>query len=137
MADIPGYDYNIEKCRPMDKSNYYKIITDLIGIRILIRYQKQWEVIHEWIWKNFFKLEKPYIKNWLDDYPSGDTEDFIVEKSELYLRTENELPMYQKFGKEKIMKRYNMFQEYLEIFIERKNYQKLYRRIQRNLLVLQ
>lgn len=100
LAEKPGNDYNIEKYRPMDRSNYYKIITDLIGIRILIRYQKQWEVVHEWIWKNFFKSGKSYIKNWLDDYPSGDTEDFIVEKPKLYLRTENELSMYQKFGKD-------------------------------------
>lgn len=40
----PGNDYNIEKYRPMNGKNYHKIITDLIGIRILIRYQKQWNL---------------------------------------------------------------------------------------------
>lgn len=54
LPDKPGNDYNIEKYRPMNMDNYYKIITDLIGIRILIRYQQQWEVIHNWIWGNFF-----------------------------------------------------------------------------------
>lgn len=100
LPQVPGHDYNIEKYRPMNKSNYYKIITDLIGIRILIRYQQQWEIVHQWIWNNFFKSEKPYIKNWLDDYPAGDTEDFIAEKPKLYLRSEKELPLYQKFGKD-------------------------------------
>lgn len=100
LPEIPGSDYNIEKYRPLNKNNYYKIITDLIGIRILIRYQQQWEVVHKWIWDNFFKVDKPYIKNWLDDYPSGEAEDFLVEKPKLYLRDDKDLPMYQKFGKD-------------------------------------
>jgi ppGpp synthetase/RelA/SpoT-type nucleotidyltranferase len=100
LPDKQGNDYNIEKYRPMNIDNYYKIITDLIGIRILIRYQQQWEVIHNWIWGNFFKVNKSYIKNWIEDYPSGDTEDFLVEKPILYLRDEKDLPMYQKFGKD-------------------------------------
>ena len=100
LPETPGTDYNIEKYRPLNKSNYYKIITDLIGIRILIRYQQQWEVVHKWIWDNFFKVDKSYIKNWLDDYPSGEAEDFLVEKPKLYLRDVKDLPMYQKFGKD-------------------------------------
>lgn len=99
LPEEPGTDYNIEKYRPMTKDNYYKIITDLIGIRILIRYQQQWEVVHKWIWTNFHKMDKPYIKNWLTDYPS-DEDDFLVEKPKLYLREESDLPLYQKFGKD-------------------------------------
>lgn len=100
LPEEPGSDYNIEKYRSMDKDNYYKIITDLIGIRILIRYQQQWEVVHKWIWENFYKVDKSYIKNWIDDYPSGDTDDFLVEKPKLYLREAKDLPMYQKFGRD-------------------------------------
>lgn len=100
LPEKPGNDYNIEKYRPMNKDNYYKIITDLIGIRILIRYQQQWELVHKWIWDNFFKIDKSYIKNWIDDYPSGEAEDFLVEKPKLYLRDAKDLPMYQKFGKD-------------------------------------
>lgn len=100
LPEEHGSDYNIEKYRSMNQSNYYKIITDLIGIRILIRYQQQWEVVHNWIWENFSKVDKSYIKNWIDDYPSGDTDDFLVEKPKLYLRDTKDLPMYQKFGKD-------------------------------------
>lgn len=99
LPEVEGMDYNIEKYRPMTKDNYYKIITDLIGIRILIRYQQQWEVVHRWIWTNFFKAERNYVKNWITDYPSGE-DDFLVEKPKLYLREENDLPIYQKFGKD-------------------------------------
>lgn len=100
LPETPGTDYNIEKYRPMNKDNYYKIITDLLGIRILIRYQQQWEVVHRWIWNNFSKVDKPYIKNWLDDYPSREAEDFLVEKPKLYLRDAKDLPIYQKVGKD-------------------------------------
>lgn len=99
LPEKPGTDYNIEKYRLMDEKNYYKILTDLIGIRILIRYQQQWEIVHEWIWSNFHKPNKEYIKNWLDDYPI-DGEEFIVEKPKLYLRSQADLPLYQKFGKD-------------------------------------
>lgn len=97
----PGNDYNIEKYRHMDSRNYHKIITDLIGIRILIRYQQQWETVHNWIWDTFFKEDKEYIKNWIDDYPSGEQEDFIVEKPHIYLRDSKERPLYEKLGKDK------------------------------------
>ena len=94
LSETPGSDYNIEKYRPMNKENYYKIITDLIGIRILIRYQQQWEVVHKWIWENFYKADKPYIKNWIEDYPSEAEEDFLVEKPKLYLRDSKDEPIY-------------------------------------------
>lgn len=100
LSDTPGNDYNIEKYRPMNQTNYYMIITDLIGIRILIRYQRQWEVIHNWIWNKFYKDTHSYIKNWISDYPSGNTEDFLVEKPKLYLRNANDLPVYQTLGKD-------------------------------------
>lgn len=89
-----GTDYDIEKYRPMDGKNYTKIITDLIGIRILVRYQPQWRLVHEWIWDTFHKDDREYIKNWLEDYPGGETEDFIVEKPKLYLRDSRESFMY-------------------------------------------
>lgn len=97
----PGNDYNIEKYRPMDSSNYHKIITDLIGIRILIRYQQQWILVHDWIWETFFMHEKEYIKNWIEDYPSGERVDFIVEKPRIYLRDYKERPLYEIRGKDK------------------------------------
>lgn len=100
LPEIPSSDYNIEKYRLMDSNNYYKIITDLIGIRILIRYQQQWEIVHRWIWDNFYKSQQAYIKNWIDDYPSGIAEDFLAEKPKLYLRTAKDLPLYEKFGKD-------------------------------------
>lgn len=96
----PGNNYDIEKYRPMDSSNYHKIITDLIGIRILIRYQQQWILVHDWIWETFFKPKKEYIKNWLDDYPSGERIDFIVEKPRIYLRDSKERPLYEIKGKD-------------------------------------
>lgn len=99
LPETPGTEYNIEKYRPMNEKNYYKVITDLIGIRILIRYQQQWEMVHHWIWDNFFKGEERYIKNWYEDFPLGETEDFLVEQPKLYLRKQSDESVYQKVGK--------------------------------------
>lgn len=93
-----GDDYDIEKYRPMSGANFHKIITDLIGIRILIRYPQQWRMVHEWIFSNFFKGSERYIKNWIQDYPRDNTEDFIVEQPKLYVRYENEISSYMIDG---------------------------------------
>ena len=98
LSSKPTSDYNIEKYREMNKDNYHKIITDLIGIRILIRYQQQWEMVHNWIWDNFYHDGK-YISNWLNDYPNDSTQDFMAERPKLYLRKQSDLPMYEKIGK--------------------------------------
>lgn len=100
LPENPGINYEIEKYRPMTGDNYHKIITDLIGIRILIRYQKQWETVHKWIWEHFHSDDRPYIGNWLDEYPGGDNNDFLVEQPKLYLRDENDRSFYQTFGKD-------------------------------------
>ena len=52
LPEIASNNYDIEKYRPLNSDNYYKIITDLIGIRILICYRQQWRMVHDWIWEN-------------------------------------------------------------------------------------
>ena len=49
LPRLPGEDWDVEKYRPLCGDNYYKVITDLVGIRILIRYPQQWRMVHEWI----------------------------------------------------------------------------------------
>lgn len=75
----------IEKYRDLDKDNYYKIITDIIGIRILIRYRAQWQEVHNWIWKRYFHGENKYIRNYLVDY-NQNHDTYLVEKPIIYYR---------------------------------------------------
>ena len=55
-------DYDKEKYRDIDENNYYKIITDLIGVRIIIRYREQWSKVDKWITEHFLNNSSHYIK---------------------------------------------------------------------------
>lgn len=98
LPEIPSNNYDIEKYRTLNGDNYYKIITDLIGIRILICYRQQWKMVHDWIWKNFYAGEESYIQNWLENYPSDSTKDYIVQRPIVYYRDEKERLFYKMEG---------------------------------------
>lgn len=54
-------DYEKEKYRCLDANNYYKIITDLIGFRIIVRYREQWIEVHKWIFEKFYKGDEFFV----------------------------------------------------------------------------
>ncbi len=87
-ADLPKTEGNlveIEKYRFLDEKNYEKIITDLSGIRILVRYPQQCRIVHSWVTNLFKNDPNAYIKDWINDYPTVN-EEFIVERPKLYIR---------------------------------------------------
>ena len=53
----------IEKYRNISEKNYYKINTDIIGIRIFISYRQQWKAVHELIWSKYYDNTRPYISD--------------------------------------------------------------------------
>ena len=92
-------DYEVEKYRELNSDNYYKILTDLIGFRILIRYRPQWETVHKWIWSNFYQGDEHYINNHLNDYESHVDKPFIAEKPKVYYRNKTDLSFYEQMGR--------------------------------------
>lgn len=68
---------NIEgkaKYQQVDESNYYKKITDMIGVRILLLYKEDWKGFHKFITSVFEDIPKRYIDmnqndfNYVDDW---------------------------------------------------------------------
>lgn len=103
LSNIPSSDYEIEKYRGINGKNYYKLLTDLAGFRILLRYHEQWKDIHQWF-MNKYKLGniRPYIKNWIDDYQesAATSTPFIAEKPKIYYRNKLEYYLYWSVGGE-------------------------------------
>lgn len=93
-------DYEIEKYRDLDSSNYYKIITDVSGIRILIRYREQWQTVHNWIWNKFYKGDEYYLKNFVSDYRQNEGKSFVAEKPKVYYRNQKDLFFYEQLGRD-------------------------------------
>ena len=95
----PQGNPDIEKYRIINKDNYYKLITDLIGVRILIRYRHQWKDVHSLIWKLFHSDEYEYIENWVDEYKNDPAVKYIVEKPKAYVKQSTDRPIYEEIGK--------------------------------------
>ena len=93
-------DYEKEKYRNLNESNYYKIITDLIGFRIIVRYREQWLNVHNWIFNNFYQGDEYFVKNYIDDYQSSVSKPFIAEKPKIYYRNRQEQAFYEQTGRD-------------------------------------
>ena len=93
-------DYNIEKYRCLDSSNYFKIITDISGIRILIRYREQWQQVHDWLWERYYKGDEWYLHDFIKDYKTNEGKQFIAEKPKVYYRNEQDRIFYEQIGKD-------------------------------------
>ncbi len=92
-------DYENEKYRNLDESNYYKIITDLIGFRIIVRYREQWMDVHKWIFRKFYKGDEYFVQNYVNDYQSSVPKPFIAEKPKIYFRNRQEQAFYEQTGR--------------------------------------
>lgn len=95
----PQSNSEIEKYRHLTKENYYKIITDLIGVRILIRYRYQWQAVHELIWKLYHLDNHEYIRDWEADYRRDPGLKFIAEQPKAYIKLDSDRGIYETIGK--------------------------------------
>ncbi len=93
-------DYEIEKYRALDDKNYFKIITDISGIRILIRYREQWETVHDWLWGKYYQGDEYYLRDFVADYKSNVGKSFIVERPKVYYRNDGDRIFYEQMGKD-------------------------------------
>lgn len=67
----------------LDDDNYERLMTDLIGIRLIISYRGSWKELHSHILKKFpLKDIDEYKEN--NQIPIDDNNDFIAEKPKVY-----------------------------------------------------
>lgn len=99
-----------EKYRNCDETNYFKIFTDLGGVRILVRYRSEWSKVDSWIRREFKEL---FVTNWVDDYQPAPMSNFIAEKPKVYYKHSEEDYYGQldknKFDLKKSKEEYNSF----------------------------
>ena len=88
-------DYEKEKYRNINENNYYKIVTDLIGMRIIIRYREDWIKVDKWIMDHFGQNKELYIKNYIDDYKADANKPIIIERPKIFYRSDQDMIFYQ------------------------------------------
>ena len=77
---------NPEKFSPMDHTNYYKYVTDLIGIRVFFLYREDWIHFHKYITSRFENDPAQYIQDRLHDFDEDPEHYYIAERPKAYKR---------------------------------------------------
>lgn len=87
---------NYSKYRNLDKTNYEKFITDLIGIRCLLLFKADWGSFHHYIMDQFENDAKYYIKDSIMDFDSNEEHFYIAEKPKVHIRNGDARELYDK-----------------------------------------
>lgn len=99
VPEKPQGNPEIEKYRHLTPDNYYKIITDLVGVRILIRYRYQWKAVHDLIWELYHNDDREYIRDWEAEYINNPGLKFIAEQPRAYVKLDSDRSTYEAIGK--------------------------------------
>ncbi|MDD3417576.1 MAG: GTP pyrophosphokinase [Lachnospiraceae bacterium] len=70
----------------IDRDNYYKYMTDLIGIRVLFLYREDWIQFHNYITSVFENDPENYILDRLNDFDEDNNHNYIAERPKVYRR---------------------------------------------------
>ena len=78
---------NPEKFAGLDHTNYYKFMTDLIGIRVFFLYREDWVHFHKYITRRFENDPARYIRDRLHDFDENPDHYYLAERPKAYKRT--------------------------------------------------
>ena len=76
-----------EKYKHLDHTNFYKYVTDLIGIRVFFLYREDWIHFHRYITKRFENEPEQYVVDRLRDFDEDQNHYYIAERPKAYKRT--------------------------------------------------
>ena len=77
---------NPQKFGALDHTNYYKYVTDLIGIRVFFLYREDWIHFHKYITSRFENDPAQYIQDRLHDFDEDPEHYYIAERPKAYKR---------------------------------------------------
>lgn len=78
---------NPAKFALLDHTNYYKFVTDLIGIRVFFLYREDWRHFHQYLTSQFENDPALYINDRLRDYDDDPEHYYLAECPRAYKRT--------------------------------------------------
>lgn len=77
---------NPKKFASLDHTNFYKFMTDLIGIRVFFLYREDWIHFHRYITNIFENNPALYLKDRLADFDENPDHYYIAERPKVYKR---------------------------------------------------
>lgn len=76
-----------KKFAAFDHTNYYKFVTDLIGIRVFFLYREDWKNFHQYLTHQFQNDPALYIHDRLKDFDEDPEHYYLAERPRAYRRT--------------------------------------------------
>lgn len=77
---------NFQKFDRIDRWNFHKYFTDLIGIRVFFLYREDWIHFHQYITSVFENDPAQYVENRLEDFDEDADHYYIAERPKVYKR---------------------------------------------------
>ncbi|MDE5590098.1 MAG: GTP pyrophosphokinase [Acetatifactor sp.] len=87
---------NQKKYKLLDKDNYEKFITDLIGIRCFVLFKEDWTSFHNYIVSKFDNNVEYYIRDSIKDFDTDENHFYIAEKPKVHIRNGDAREIYDK-----------------------------------------
>ena len=78
----------------INEENYHKIVTDLIGIKLIHRFPDEWVSINKLIYQLFYKGDESFVNSYEQDYRDDQEEAFLIEKPVVYYLPGEDLSIY-------------------------------------------
>ena len=78
---------NMRKFSRLDRTNYHKFITDLIGIRVFFLYREDWVYFHNYLTSVFENKPEQYVENRIEDFDDDINHYYIAERPKVYKRS--------------------------------------------------
>lgn len=75
-----------EQYEHINRKNYYKYMTDLIGIRVFFLYREDWIRFHNYITSVFENNPELYVEDRLKDFDENPNHYYIAERPKVYRR---------------------------------------------------
>lgn len=82
-----------KKYKNLNKNNYERFLTDLIGFRVFILFKEDWEIFHTYITEQITNDKHYYITDWTQECPG---ENCFIEAPKVHIRTGDKRDIYQR-----------------------------------------
>ena len=78
---------NYAKFATLNRDNYHKFITDLIGIRVFVLYREDWIHFHRYITTRFENDPAHYVEDRIADFDEDPAHNYLAERPKVYKRS--------------------------------------------------
>lgn len=78
---------NYAKFESINRHNYHKFMTDLIGIRVFFLYREDWIYFHKYITTRFENNPEIYVEDRIKDFDENPEHYYLAERPKVYKRS--------------------------------------------------